>query len=120
MPTQHWLRRFRPRYASTCCREKAPSTSPSPIHSLWMSWIASRAQAWRASNAKASRDHRATGFPRTHLRRGVAGARCRRLCACWEGGSVAMGRADEFSDIDLYVVADVSHHERVLDEFEAI
>jgi predicted nucleotidyltransferase len=38
--------------------------------------------------------------------------------ACWEGGSVAMGRADEFSDIDLYVVAAVPHHLSILDLFE--
>jgi hypothetical protein len=29
-----------------------------------------------------------------------------RLLACWEGGSVATGRADAFSDIDLCLVAD--------------
>ena len=39
--------------------------------------------------------------------------------ACWEGGSVAMGRADEFSDIDLYVVAEMARHQAVLDAFEA-
>lgn len=38
--------------------------------------------------------------------------------ACWEGGSVAMHRADEFSDIDLYVVADAARHQPVLDAFE--
>lgn len=38
--------------------------------------------------------------------------------AAWEGGSVAMGRADAFSDIDLYVVAEIAHHEAVLDAFE--
>jgi hypothetical protein len=41
-----------------------------------------------------------------------------RVRACWEGGSVAMARADEFSDIDLYVVAEPAHHQVVLDEFE--
>jgi len=41
-----------------------------------------------------------------------------RVRACWEGGSVAMGRADEFSDIDLYVVAEPAQHQAVLDEFE--
>lgn len=41
-----------------------------------------------------------------------------RVRACWEGGSVAMGRADVFSDIDLYAVADTPHHEAVLDNFE--
>jgi hypothetical protein len=43
-----------------------------------------------------------------------------RVRACWEGGSVAMGRADEFSDIDLYVVADTTVHEAILDEFERV
>lgn len=38
--------------------------------------------------------------------------------ACWEGGSVAMGRADTFSDIDLYAVAEMPRHEAVLDSFE--
>ena len=38
--------------------------------------------------------------------------------ACWEGGSVAMHRADAFSDIDLYVVADPARHQPVLDAFE--
>jgi hypothetical protein len=38
--------------------------------------------------------------------------------ACWEGGSVAMGRADPFSDIDLYAVADTPRHDPVLDTFE--
>jgi len=38
--------------------------------------------------------------------------------ACWEGGSVAMGRADAFSDIDLYIVADTARHEPILDAFE--
>jgi hypothetical protein len=38
--------------------------------------------------------------------------------ACWEGGSVAMGRADAFSDIDLYVVADTARHAPILDAFE--
>jgi len=41
-----------------------------------------------------------------------------RVRACFEGGSVAMGRADEFSDIDLYVVAEPAVHEAILDEFE--
>jgi hypothetical protein len=41
-----------------------------------------------------------------------------RVRGCWEGGSVAMGRADEFSDIDLYVVAEPAVHEAILDEFE--
>jgi hypothetical protein len=36
----------------------------------------------------------------------------------WEGGSVATGRADGFSDIDLSVVAETVHHEAVLDAFE--
>jgi hypothetical protein len=35
--------------------------------------------------------------------------------ACWEGGSVAMGRADEFSDIDLCVVAEIARHEAIQD-----
>ena len=39
--------------------------------------------------------------------------------ACWEGGSVAMGRADAYSDIDLYVVADTARHEPILDAFES-
>jgi hypothetical protein len=38
--------------------------------------------------------------------------------ACWEGGSVATGRADLFSDIDLYVVADTARHQAVLDTVE--
>ena len=38
--------------------------------------------------------------------------------ACWEGGSVAMQRADEFSDIDLYVVADAPCHQTILATFE--
>ena len=38
--------------------------------------------------------------------------------ACWEGGSIAFGRADEFSDIDLYIVADAAHHQPILDMFE--
>lgn len=37
--------------------------------------------------------------------------------ACWEGGSVAMGRADEFSDIDLYVVAEAPRHDAILEAF---
>lgn len=37
---------------------------------------------------------------------------------CWEGGSVATGRADLFSDIDLYVVADTPRHQPVLDTVE--
>jgi hypothetical protein len=37
---------------------------------------------------------------------------------CWEGGSVAMGRADELSDIDLYVVAELPEHVAILDKFE--
>lgn len=37
----------------------------------------------------------------------------------WEGGSVAMGRADAFSDIDLYVVAAPDVHVVILDAFEA-
>jgi hypothetical protein len=39
--------------------------------------------------------------------------------ASWEGGSIAMGRADEFSDIDLYVVAEMSCHQAVLETFES-
>ena len=38
--------------------------------------------------------------------------------ACWEGGSIALGRADEFSDIDLYVVGDAAHHQPILESFE--
>ncbi len=37
----------------------------------------------------------------------------------WEGGSVAMGRADAYSDIDLYVVAGADAHIGILDAFEA-
>lgn len=39
------------------------------------------------------------------------------VAACWEGGSVAMARADDFSDIDLYVVAELDRHEQILDVF---
>lgn len=38
--------------------------------------------------------------------------------ACWEGGSVALGRADAYSDIDLYALADAVFHEAVQDTFE--
>jgi len=37
----------------------------------------------------------------------------------WEGGSVATGRADAFSDIDLCVVAEPANHEAVLDAVES-
>jgi len=36
----------------------------------------------------------------------------------WEGGSVATGRADDFSDIDLCVIAESARHESVLDALE--
>ncbi len=36
----------------------------------------------------------------------------------WEGGSVATGRADAFSDIDLCVVAELARHNDVLDALE--
>jgi hypothetical protein len=36
----------------------------------------------------------------------------------WEGGSVATGRADTFSDIDLCVVAEPADHDAVLDVVE--
>lgn len=36
----------------------------------------------------------------------------------WEGGSVATGRADAYSDIDLCVVADKTRHETLLDVIE--
>jgi hypothetical protein len=38
--------------------------------------------------------------------------------ACWEGGSVAMHRADAYSDVDLYVVAAAEHHQAILATFE--
>lgn len=42
-----------------------------------------------------------------------------RVQGAWEGGSVAMARADAFSDIDLYVVAAHDAHVAVLDAVEA-
>lgn len=38
--------------------------------------------------------------------------------ACWEGGSVAMGRADAFSDIDLYLIVESAHQGAVFAAFE--
>jgi hypothetical protein len=42
-----------------------------------------------------------------------------RVRGCWEGGSVAMGRADAYSDIDLYVVTETSAVDAVFAAIEA-
>lgn len=42
-----------------------------------------------------------------------------RVRGCWEGGSVAMGRADAYSDIDLYVVTETSAVDAVFADIEA-
>lgn len=43
-----------------------------------------------------------------------------RIRGCWEGGSVATGRADDYSDIDLCLVGDAAHHAGILDDFDTV